>query len=242
MLTVATPDLLRRWADELELSRMCAGSIEFLEAVHDHEEALYPFSTRLVDGKLVNDFEHPQTLRYTITSLVGLAQALPAERVEPIVERFVARHLDRLDTPADLGLLSLLHPAPRERLRHAAAWTRSARLNMQDLGWMLWGASATGDEETARSLFERMTVEFVNGKTGLPRHTVSAYRRRIVSFGSLVYFLRSTYEYGKAFGDERALTLFRSGVRRALGLQGELGEWPWMIDNRSGRPFDRYPV
>jgi hypothetical protein len=30
--------------------------------------------------------------------------------------------------------------------------------------------------------------------------------------------------------------------RRAIAFQGPEGEWPWMIDVRSGKPFDVYPV
>lgn len=240
MLTVA-PDLVRRWGDELELTRLCAGSVEFLERVHRAEDALYPFSTRRRAGELVNDFDDPQTLRYTITSLVGLSEALPRDEVRPIVERFVAHWLPRLESPADLGLLSLLHPPALDRVRALAK--RPARtLNMQDLAWMLWGASANGDEATARRLFETILRDFVDPASAMPRHSLRAYRRNVVSFGSLVYFLRATSEYATVFGDERALPLFRRGVERALALQGPQGEWPWMIDVRTGRAFDRYPV
>jgi hypothetical protein len=239
---LVTAPLSDRHADELELRRLCAGSAEFLTAVYRAEDGLFPFSTRLRGTELVNDFDHPQTRRYTITSLVGLSQALPPDELAPLVDTFAERWLDRLDSPADLGLFSLVYPEALAGVREAARSAASSQLNMQDLAWMLWGASANGDEPTARHLFERMLGDFVEPRSGLPRHSVKAYRRRVLSFGSLVYFLRSTWEYGRAFGDERALELYRSGVAKALALQGPQGEWPWMIDARSGRAFDRYPV
>ena len=73
-------------------------------------------------------------------------------------------------------------------------------------------------------------------------HSLRPYRRNVVSFGSLVYFLRSMHEASTTLGDERAAAAFRAGVERALGFQGPQGEWPWMIDVARGRPFDRYPV
>ena len=63
-----------------------------------------------------------------------------------------------------------------------------------------------------------------------------------VSFGSIVYFLRSMYEYGEAFGSDTARALFTGGVQQVLTIQGDDGGWPWMIDVRTGRPFDLYPI
>jgi hypothetical protein len=82
----------------------------------------------------------------------------------------------------------------------------------------------------------------VDAETGLPRHTNRRYRRNVVSFGSLVYFLRALHEAAAALGDEQAQAMFDRAVTRVLGFQGPRGEWPWMIDCRRGRPFDFYPV
>jgi plasmid stabilization system protein ParE len=243
----------------------CEGAREFLAHAYDPKRALFSYSTRMAgDGGLVNDFAHPQTIRYTINTYLGLAvaerHAGPTPWLGEVRDRvrdFVRWHGLDLEERADDGLLLVLlaavdpgHPAVRRSLgRIAAAVERSdaaRRFNLQDLAWMLWGATATeGDaqaEAVAHRIFDVIRRRFVEPGTGLPRHSTAPYRRNIVSFGSLVYFLRAMHEYAGRFDDETARALFAQGVVRALRLQGPNGEWPWMIDIRSGVPFDRYPV
>jgi hypothetical protein len=240
------------------VNEYCEGALEYLERAWDPERALFSFSTVLRDGAIVNDFEHPQSVRYTINTLLGLAEAErhggPVPWLGDVGEQlraFADRHHGRLEN-ADHGLLLVLlaaveprHRAVRASLDHierTIARKDAARgLNMQDLAWMLWGATATRDpaaDSLAHRIFDLVRTRYVHPRTGLPRHSVAFYRRNIVSFGSLVYFLRATYEYGERFGDGRARDLFTAGVQRALALQGPDGEWPWMIDVRSGVPFD----
>ena len=68
----------------------------------------------------------------------------------------------------------------------------------------------------------------------LATHSLSRYRRDIVSFGGLVYFLRSAYEYGALTGESRPGRLFQHGVRAMLGIQGPQGQWPWQPDAPQG--------
>ncbi len=119
---------------------------------------------------------------------------------------------------------------------------------MQDLAWLLWGSVAAYragvgiGADRAREALELIVTELVDPGTGLPRHSGARYRRNVVSFGSLVYFLRAMHEAAVGLGDDRAQRLFERGVARAISFQGPQGEWPWMIDCRHGLPFDRYPV
>ncbi len=85
-------------------------------------------------------------------------------------------------------------------------------------------------------------IDGLTSRAGMPLHSNRWYRRRIVSFGALTYYLRALFEVGATFDDERSDRLFREGVSRTLALQGRLGEWPWMIDTGSGRAVDTYPV
>jgi len=231
------------WSPPPEVAPLRDGALAFLEQDWDDELALFSFSTRLRNGLLVRDYTHPQTRRYTINSLLGL-QATGMPGTERLVDRFGARHSEALRSPADVGLLTVLHceggrRAPLYALARAA---EGRNLDMQDLSWLLWGACAAGAADIAHSLFRRIDDEYVHPVTLLPRHTLSRYRSRIVSFGSLVYFLRAVREYSRAFDDERAATLFARGIDTALALQGPAGEWPWMIDVATGRAFDLYPV
>ena len=111
---------------------------------------------------------------------------------------------------------------------------------------MLWGTSSWSHNGRAAGLAERLfdliRTHFVYAGSGLPRHSVARYRAHTVSFGSIVYFLRAIYAYGEAFDSDAARELFTNGVARVLTIQGDDGGWPWMIDVRTGRPIDLYPI
>jgi hypothetical protein len=64
----------------------------------------------------------------------------------------------------------------------------------------------------------------------------------VVSFGALAYFLRAMHEAADTLGSNRTRALFEDGVARAISLQGPCGEWPWMINCRTGTAVDFYPV
>jgi hypothetical protein len=134
------------------------------------------------------------------------------------------------------------------RLRSLLGRGSAGALNVQDLSWATWGACVAarhripGAEDVAQIAFGSLSGDLVDSRSGLPHHSTRRYRRGIVSFGGLVYFLRATHEYAETFGSDRAEALFDSGVERAIDLQLPNGEWPWMIGVRSGRPLDVYPV
>jgi len=246
----------------MELDRAC---LPLLKQMYRPADALFPYSTRRGAMGLEHDFEHPHTPRYTINTLLGLQRA---ERfgeagcftgsTAAMVDRFHDLHLAKLANQADLGLLLLLLvEAERDesicrevvvRLERSLADKPAAGLTIQEVAWMLWGASAAaragiaGAEELARGLFTTMDERFVDPFSLLATHSASRYRRDIVSFGGIVYFLRSAYEYGALTEETRPRRLFEHGVRAMLGIQGPQGQWPWMISSRTGIPLDFYPV
>lgn len=243
----------------------CTHALEYLRLAYDPQRALFSYSTSLDNhGRIVNDFRLPESLRYTINTYLGLTEAQrhrgPIDWLGNVTDRvheFLELHEDALSSPADQGLLLVLlatadpsHPAVHrsfDRIERILAGERAIRgLNMQDLAWMLWGTATWADEAPARALadrlFELVRSHYVHPATGLPRHGVARYRAHTVSFGSTVYFLRAMYEHSEAFGSDVARELFVAGVERVLGIQGPDGAWPWMIDVRSGLPFDIYPI
>ena len=240
------------------LSPLCLGALEFLEHAYDEKRALFSYSARLVDGRFVNDFEHPLALRYTVNTLLGLRRAAPFAGSHELcaaehVERFLERQAGRLTSPADRGLLlALLAEGPwedeaRRVLSGVAEVCGRPGLNVQDVAWLLWGASAAtraglpGAEAVAGRLL-RMLGDFAHVSSGLPRHNATRYRGHVVSFGGLVYYLRALHEAAVTLDDRAADVRFRRGVERALELQGPNGEWPWMIGVARGTPLDVYPV
>lgn len=247
-----------------ELPALLEDAAGFLADVYDEDAALFPYSTLLGPSGHVNDFAHPQTRRYTINSLLGVGEAVRhgvpvgpvLSDVDACVERFLARQAPLVEDPADIGLLLVLlserdlAPAARAtalgRLR--AALPERSRLDMQTLAWMLWGAVAcarAGDADAgwvADRTFAAMLADFVDTRSAMPRHTLKPARRHVVSFGAIVYYLRALHEYASLTGDGRAEGLFRRAATTVIGAQGELGEWPWMFDARTGVPFDLYPV
>jgi hypothetical protein len=238
----------------------CEAALEYLRHAYDPRRALFSYRTTLgPDGEVVNDFAHPQVHRYTINAYLGLAEAVRADGdvewlgdLGECVRSYVWRHADALESPGDVGLLLVLlaavapdEPAVGRALERVEAAAEGRGHDMQELSWMLWGACATPGaraEALAWRIAAVMERDYVHPATGLPRHRTARYRRNIVSYGSVVYYLRATFEYHRRTGDPRARERFERGARAALALQGPQGEWPWMIDVRSGVPFDLYPV
>ncbi len=250
--------------DVVLVRALVAGSVENLLATWDERQALFPYSSRLYGSRIVNDYANEIAVRYTINSLLGLlrnARCGDADVAEPIVGEMIDAFLVGPGAgellPADEGLATVLlaelgadAAAMRARARTLAGLLAhgAAALNMQDLAWILWGAAAAaragvcGARDIVSDALDLITADFVDHGTGLPRHSTVRYRRDVVSFGSLTYFLRAMHEAADVLGDPRAHGLFRSGVDQAIGLQGPLGEWPWMINCRTGSSFDFYPV
>jgi hypothetical protein len=249
----------------LDVGALLAGSVENLLETWNERLALFPFSSRLERSTVVSDYAPPVAVRYTINSLLGLVEAarsesvdVPEAEVRALAEAFFARRDEPATLPADQGLTTVLQCALdadsatlRRQVRGLAnvlAHGDGETLNMQDAAWILWGGAAARragvaeGADVARAAHRLIARELVADGTGLPRHSARRYRRDIVSFGSLTYFLRAMHEAATTLGDQGAEQLFRSGVARARALQGPRGEWPWMIDARSGTAFDRYPV
>lgn len=246
-------------------SDYCGQALEYLSYAYDARRAMFSFSTSEGrQGEMINDFAMPHSLRYTINTLLGLSEV---ERhrgeigwlgdVGDRVAEFLAKHEHSIQNSGDHGLLLVLlaaanrsHPAVDRSLcrllRVAARPNVARRLNMQELGWMLWGATAWKERRDGQVLavrvFDVIRTRFVNQASGMPRHCLRPYRAHIVSFGSIVYFLRAMYEYDRAFGSEVARRLFMRCLERVLAFQLEDGAWPWMIDARSGVPIDVYPI
>jgi hypothetical protein len=251
-------------AEPARLAPLLVGSVENLLASWEPRRALFPFSSRLEAAGVRNFYADPIAVRYTINSLLGLAEAarsgsfgVSEDEVADLAYSFLARE-GRIVLPADHGLATILRcsveastASLKDSVRTLGALLRDTKpsaLTMQDAAWILWGACEAAREgipdavDVASAAFAFIRSELVQPETGLPRHTTARYRRHLVSFVSLVYFLRSIHEAAVTLGDAHAMRLFERGVDNALALQGPDGEWPWMLDNRTGAIVDPYPL
>jgi len=248
--------------DMAKLRRVLDGCVQNLRLVHRPKDGLFPYSSRLGGTPFVDDYRTPESFRYTINTLLGLLEAgragiagLDVSDVEAMTRTFLAAHGHEIKSGADRGLLLLLlselggfDQEAADTVTTLGPVVGASGLNMQDLGWIVWGAAGAtrvgvaGAAELGRRATALIHDEYVHPDSGMPRHTTDRYRRNVVSFGSFVYFLRAMSEASVTFEDSRSAELFRIGVDRALAFQGPLGEWPWMLDVRTGTPFDVYPV
>lgn len=236
--------------------------MENLLASWEPRLALFPFSSQLKVSGVRNVYANPIAVRYTINSLLGLSEAarsgsfgVSEDEVADLAHSFLANER-RIVLPADHGLATILRCAVGASAASVESSVRTLRallqepsaLTMQDVGWTLWGACVAAREgfdgalDVAAAALAFVRSKLVQPDTCLPLHTTARYRRHLVSFGSLVYFLRAMHEAAITLGDAHAVRLFERGVDKALALQGPDGEWPWMLDNRTGATVDPYPL
>lgn len=234
---------------------------DLLHAMYDGRSGLFSYSTRVVGGSYVNDFQHPLKLRYTINTLLGIQQALQFYPLDWNLDQLIAQFLQvnraAITNPADCGLMLALlartnHPCQPEfhsQIQNILKGKNAGSLSAQELGWMLFGCTTAArlsqhqsDVALADELYQIIRDRLVVPKTGLPRFSLSGARRRCTSFGGVVYVLMSLAEYGNAFQHQPALDLFRHAATTVIGLQGPQGEWPWFIDAERGVVLDWYQV
>lgn len=235
---------------------------ELLRGMFDEERCLFSYSTSLENGKYVNHFSHPASLRYSINALAGIQRAVRAGQTDwdftQLLRKFLSLHLKRVTNDGDKGLLLYLLAEHGDESQEiifreleclSQERDRILRLNIQELSWILAGLSryaglsgVSQAGEAAERLFKAINRYFFHKDTLLPFHSLTRYRKIFVSFGVVCYFLWALYEYGTVFADRYAETLFREGVKNCLNFQGEKGEWPWFIHVQRGKVFDWYQL
>ena len=244
--------------------RWIEGSIDFLERAYDPESGLFSYSSSLTGGRFTNDFEHPAVVRYSVNSLLGLQEARRHEhggkavgRFDEMLDRFLDKQWSAVEDWGDRGLL--LYVLVREqrtdrsmellpRITTFVNDSKAEGLDLQSVSWLLWGVSAAasagldGAETLAHKLFRILHSRYLHRDSLLARHSAQGYRKNLVSFGGTAYYLRALHEYGSFANNEYALTVFDWVVRRVMGLQGPLGEWPWMFKVSAAAIVDPYPV
>jgi hypothetical protein len=243
------------------MQRLITNSIELLENMYDENTRLFSFSTRLMQGKYINDFQNHGKYRYTVNVMAAI-QRIQRSRatkwdLKDMLDEYVARHLQNDTNVGNRGLLLDVltrenHPAAERVYRwlHPILDDRSRALALpiQETAWALIGVSTyarqTGSPQAmglAQKIMAYIDRDLLNRNTLLPRHN-NSLRGTFVSFGAIVYFLMALHHYARLFDDQARLALFRNAVTRVLELQGPNGEWPWFMDSATGRVMDWHQV
>ena len=244
------------------MNQLIEKASRFLLNMFDEKQGLFSYSTRLEGKNYVNDFSHHSVIHYTINSLAGIQRA---DKYYPhlfdfyeILESFLAHQATNITNVADNGLLlSVLAEAEHDNVKVQLTKVQKIIENkkvllgcsLQDLCWILTGlttyAKKSGSQlarDLCGSIFKILHEHYFNQDTLFPFHSLEAYRRRFVSFGGIVYFLKSLYDYSHTFSDKYAETIFRRLTSRIIDLQGPCGEWPWFFDAKKGSVVDYYQI
>ena len=225
---------------EAGLGELGSASATLLRCMYDPDRALFPFSSRRGRG-VEHTFDNPQTIRYTINTLLGIRRPAPPRATgwSPLlqgsgwmVDPFLELHLDQISNPADLGLLLLLlaeggrdavaepgrrpgSPRRRKQVRRGLH-DPGARLDAVGLERRRASRRPQGRGGCPHGVFGLVDGRFVDPESLLARHNLSRQRSRVVSFGGTVSSSAPVYEYGIFSGTPRPARLFESGVRAIL--------------------------
>lgn len=230
--------------------------------MYDKKNALFSYSSRLDENGMKNDFVHSSTLRYTINSLVGIQKAQLFHKTEMdfnrMINRFLDLHAPHITNAGDEGLLLYLLASSHHHKQHD--WFEKLEkivrqkdtvlsLTLQEVCWIFLGLvryayvnKADQGASASEKFFKDINRHFLNKDTLLPFHCLKTWRKPFVSFGAIVYFLWSLYEYSQVFGDKYAGSLFKESCLRVIGLQQDMGEWPWFINADTFRIMDLYQI
>ncbi len=250
-----------------DISELKSRAAQGLVPMFNAEKSL--FCNRLVrtEQGLVQEGLSP---RYTIMTLLGLREFEQAGANSPFDIRALynvfVRDTRWIDGAGDLGLLIWLCAkfAPdqledvfrRNRVQTALDRYQDARhARTMELAWFLAGvAHAALVSPNAAPELEDLAVEAYHrmkgnqGEYGFFGHmstrksVAGALRGRVGSFADQIYPIYAMSKFASAFNVEEPLCSALDCARAICGAQGELGQWWWLYDSRSGSVSSRYPV
>ena len=233
-------------------------SLDLLENMYDDVNQLFSYSTKLQGSKFVNDFFNIGKYRYTINVLLGLAKIKNQNRwnLELLSNNYYNKYY-KIDTNIGnrglfLKLLSLLDLDIANSVFYDLVCYISNKnlnnLNIQEISWLLLGFneycyknSNNNAKKITRKIAHKIVNDYLNGTTLIPKHN-HTIRGNFVSFGGIVYYLMSLYEFANNYNDNYFLSIFRESVSQIIRLQCKDGAWPWFIDSTSGKVMDWYQI
>ncbi len=242
------------------LPQIFTDSLALLRAMWDEERAVFSFSTSVENGAYTNDFDHELHMRYTVNTLLGLQKLCEYHVIDwdvrGSVHAFLDRQIENVTNLGDQGLL--LYLLARMEHPHLAAyyarfigdekWSYAATEPVQNLCWRLIGLSecarvgVEGARKQADQHFALLHKRYFCRNSLFVKHNQQFVRGDFVSFGALVYWLKSLWHYSDVTGDDYAQILFKEGVTHLMEKQLKDGGWPWYYHAQTGRIMDAYEI
>ncbi len=246
-----------------EKSPLIKFSANLLTEMYSENKHLFSSSTKEKNNNYLHEYKKSEAIRYSINSLLGIKrfeevydQVLSIGSFADLLSDFNEKHRQSIKNLADRGLYLILIADDNEKL--TKKWLKKLEescnkknlesANLQECAWLLWGLSYTANvgykkaHELADTVYEVIKNHYRDPGTGIPRYKVALYRNRFSSFGGLVYYLRSLYEYCQITEKSEPINLFQETLEKLLLLQGPRGEWPWFYSTRQESVLDYYPI
>jgi hypothetical protein len=247
-----------------ELSLLAARGL-----VHMFDAGKQLFCHRLVrtERGLVREGLSP---RYTIMTLLGLREMEQTGVASPFdtqaIYEALARNISWIRCVGDLGLMIWVTAAfaPDElealfgRIDLETAldrFTDARQARTTELSWFLAGlthaAMSSGKRatdltdlavETYHRMEQNQTEYGFFGHMAQTKSVAGILRGRIGSFADQIYPVYAMSKFASAFGVEEPLESALECASALCNAQGELGQWWWLYDSKTGRVSSRYPV
>lgn len=251
------------WIKEDLVQRLIGEAIAGLVRMFDKDRQLFCFRVRKTEQGIQTD---GISLRYTIISLIGLRRIEEMGEKSPIdLQRALTTILqakEKIQGTGDIGLLIWLcaQILPTEATTLFLSKTMEGILakleksTTMELAWLLSGLTHlafTGDgrlpglQDATDRTFQYLMKHY--GHRGIFGHgsenlLAEVIRGRIGSFADQVYPIYALAQYDKYYGVPEARYVAKECAEALCRSQGNLGQWWWHYDSKTGDVVGRYPV
>ena len=244
------------------ISPLTNKALSLLQGMFNEEKAIFSFSSRLIDGQIINEYSKEGYIRYTINSFLGLVKADQIYDIDwqlkQKINRFLQLNKDKILNYGDKGLLLYLlsaieHRSASSLLEELENFSNDEdqllRLNLQEISWLLLGfvksyefLKEKNSSKHCHKLVKLILKYYWNCDSLFPYYSLDKWRKPYNSFGGIVYFLKSLYEYSNTFDDNYTRTIFIELSKRIISLQGYNGEWAWYYNVNKAKILDWYQI
>jgi hypothetical protein len=242
-------------------------AVRGLAAMFDNEKQLFCHRLLRREGGLVREGLSP---RYTIMTLLGLRELELAGLDSPFDTQAIYASLIRdtnwIQGAGDLGLLIWLtasfdpdrlgglfsafdyetvldrYPDALEGRTMELAWFLAGLAHAAETSTELIGTLTDLSVETYHRIEENQGEYGFFGHMSTKNSVAGRVRGRIGSFADQIYPIYAMSKFAKVFQVEDPLGPGLECATALCGAQGELGQWWWLYNARSGRVSSRYPV